>query len=149
MAVVPSPPLVSVDEYLNSSYHPDVEYVDGVLVERGMPTIAAGEVGYVGTHAVHTMMAVNINGAALLSGTPGRQLFPYITSDMNSYAPFGSQKYNALQTRFKKRIGWSNFSVAYTFAKALNIGDNGDSPLFRTFPLSYSLNKGLAGFDRT
>src|SRR5205085_11751051 len=86
------------------------------FIQREFSQSLAGEVGYVGTHAVHTMMAVNINGAALLSGTAGRQLFPYITSDMNSYAPFGSQKYNALQTRFKKRIGWSNFSVAYTFA---------------------------------
>jgi Uma2 family endonuclease len=40
MAVAPLPPLVSVDEYLNSSYRPDLEYVDGALVERGMPTIA-------------------------------------------------------------------------------------------------------------
>lgn len=40
MAVAPIPPLVSADEYLNSSYHPDLEYVDGVLVERGIPTIA-------------------------------------------------------------------------------------------------------------
>src|ERR1039457_2034633 len=39
MAVAPIPPLVSVDEYLNSGYHPDMEYVDGALVERGMPTI--------------------------------------------------------------------------------------------------------------
>ena len=29
---------VSVDEYLNSSYRPDVEYVDGSLVERCVPT---------------------------------------------------------------------------------------------------------------
>src|SRR5207253_2349192 len=28
--------LISVDEYLNSSYDPDVEYVDGVLVERNV-----------------------------------------------------------------------------------------------------------------
>jgi Uma2 family endonuclease len=40
MAVAPIPTLVPVDEYLNSSYRPDVEYVDGVLVERGLPTIA-------------------------------------------------------------------------------------------------------------
>jgi Uma2 family endonuclease len=40
MADMPDPPLVAVDEYLNSSYRPDREYVDGVLVERGMPTIA-------------------------------------------------------------------------------------------------------------
>jgi hypothetical protein len=31
---------VSVDEYLNTSYEPDMEYADGVLVEKGPPTIA-------------------------------------------------------------------------------------------------------------
>ena len=40
MAVAPVSPLVPVDEYLNSSYRPDVEYADGFLMERGMPTIA-------------------------------------------------------------------------------------------------------------
>src|SRR5258705_10123267 len=28
--------LISVDEYLSTSYDPDVEYVDGVLVERNV-----------------------------------------------------------------------------------------------------------------
>jgi Uma2 family endonuclease len=40
MATAPTVPLVPVDEYLNTSYERDVEYVDGVLVERGMPTVA-------------------------------------------------------------------------------------------------------------
>ena len=40
MAVAPIPPRVSADEYLNSGYHPDMEYVEGVLVERDVPTIA-------------------------------------------------------------------------------------------------------------
>ena len=34
MAALPQPPLVSVEDYLNTAYDPDVEYVDGVLVER-------------------------------------------------------------------------------------------------------------------
>jgi hypothetical protein len=38
MASAPTLPLVSVDEYLNTSYYPDVEFVDGRLVEKGMPT---------------------------------------------------------------------------------------------------------------
>jgi len=42
MAVVPTIPLVSPDEYLNSSYRPDMEYVDGALVERGVPTVSHG-----------------------------------------------------------------------------------------------------------
>ncbi len=39
MATAPVAPLVSMDEYLTSSYEHDVDFVDGVLVERGMPTI--------------------------------------------------------------------------------------------------------------
>lgn len=42
MSTAPMLPHVPVDEYLTSSYHPDMEYVDGVLVERGMPTIFHG-----------------------------------------------------------------------------------------------------------
>jgi len=34
--------MVSPDKCLNSSYRPEVEYVDGMLVERGLPTIAHG-----------------------------------------------------------------------------------------------------------
>jgi Uma2 family endonuclease len=42
MAALPNPPLIPVDDYLSSSYHPDMEYVDGVLVERSMPTVLHG-----------------------------------------------------------------------------------------------------------
>src|SRR4051794_22357203 len=40
MATAPTLPLVSVDEYLNTSYQPDMEYVDGRLVKRSVPTIS-------------------------------------------------------------------------------------------------------------
>jgi Uma2 family endonuclease len=36
MAAVPNPPVVSVEEYLNTAYDPDVEFVDGLLVERNV-----------------------------------------------------------------------------------------------------------------
>lgn len=45
MATSPAYPLVSVDEYLNTSYERDMEYVDGVLVEKGTPTIAHNFLG--------------------------------------------------------------------------------------------------------
>ena len=51
MATAPTIPLVPVDEYLNAIWHPDMEYVDGVLVERGMPTPAHGTLqGIVAEH---------------------------------------------------------------------------------------------------
>src|ERR1700730_11039305 len=36
MAALPNSPLLSVEEYLNTAYDPDVEFVDGVLVERNV-----------------------------------------------------------------------------------------------------------------
>jgi Carboxypeptidase regulatory-like domain len=122
-----------------------------IFLQREFTPTLTAEVGYAGTHGVHTMMGVNINGSAPGTGTAGRQLYPYVTSDMNSYEPFGTMSYNGLQTRFRKRIGQSLIGVSYTFAKAIDYanGDNGDATLFRAFPVSYTLNKQLAGFDRT
>jgi Uma2 family endonuclease len=34
MAALPDPPVVSAEEYLHTTYDPDMEFVDGVLVER-------------------------------------------------------------------------------------------------------------------
>jgi Uma2 family endonuclease len=36
MAALPNSTLLSVEEYLNTPYDPDVEFVDGVLVERNV-----------------------------------------------------------------------------------------------------------------
>jgi hypothetical protein len=133
--------------YMNRGY---VQSWNFFIQHEFSPTLTA-EAGYVGTHGVRMMMGVNINGSAPGTGNAGRQLYPYETSDLNEYEPFGSTKYNALQTRLKKRIGASLIGVSYTFSKALNIdnGDNGDGTLWRGYPMSYTLNKGLAGFDRT
>jgi hypothetical protein len=40
VAVAATIPRISAEEYINSGYHPDMEYVDGVLVERDVPTIS-------------------------------------------------------------------------------------------------------------
>ena len=59
------------------------------FVQHEFSSTLMAQVGYVGTHGVHTNMGVNINGSAPGTGTAGRQLYPYVTSDMNSYEPFG------------------------------------------------------------
>jgi hypothetical protein len=112
------------------------------------PTLMA-EIGYVGTHAVRTMLAVNINGSAPGTGTAGRQLYPFLDTDLNSYEPYGSLKYNAFQTRARKRIGASLIGVSYTFSKAIDVGDNGDAALMWTYPVPTKRDEALAGFDRT
>ena len=95
-------------------------------------------------------MNVNINGSAPNTGNAGRQLYPYNTSDFNFIEPFGDMTYHGLHTDLKKRFGGSIIGVAYTWSKAIDNdnGDNGDGTLFRAYPVSYALNKQLAGFDR-
>jgi len=136
----------SFPQYMNRGY---IQSWNFFLQREFSPSLTA-EAGYVGTHAVHQMMGVNINGAAPNTGNAGRQLYPYLTTDFNQYQPFGNLTYNALQTNLKKRIGSSIVGVAYTFSRAINNynGDNGDGTLFRAYPVSYALDKQLAGFDR-
>jgi len=104
----------------------------------------------VGTHGVHVDMNVNINGSAPGTGTAGRQLYPYITSDLNMIEPFGDMTYNGLQATVRKRIGASIIGLSYTFSKAIDNtnGDNGDGTLWRAYPTSFKLDKQISGFDR-
>jgi len=144
---LPSTGTVTFPQNMDRGYY---ESWNIFLQHEFSPSLVA-EVGYAGTHGVHTMMNVNINGSAPNTGNAGRQLYPYITSDMNSVSPFGDMTYNGLQTRLKKNIASSTIGVSYTFSKAIDEanGDNGDGSLFRAYPVSYALNKQLAGFDRT
>ena len=52
MASAPTLPLVSVEEYLRTGYEHDMEFVDGVLIERGIPTPAHS--------ALQTIVAVHL-----------------------------------------------------------------------------------------
>lgn len=136
----------SFPKYMNRGY---IQSWNLFVQREFLPTLTA-EAGYVGTHAVHQMMGVNINGSAPNTGNAGRQLYPYLTTDFNQYQPFGNLTYNALQTSVKKRFSSSIVGLAYTFSRAINNynGDNGDGTLFRAYPVAASLNKQLAGFDR-
>jgi hypothetical protein len=120
------------------------------FVQREVSPTLIAEVGYAGTHGVHVDQIINLNAALPGTGTAGRQLYPYLTTDLNEYAPFGDMTYNGLQARARKRIGGSFIGASYTYSKTINTGsDNSDGGLFRNYPLSYRLNKSLAGFDRT
>jgi len=150
---LPATGTVTFPRYMNRGYIQSWNF----FVQREFSPTLTAEVGYVGTHAVHQTMNVNINAAAPGSGNAGRQLYPYLTADLNSVEPFGNLTYHALQSRFTKRIGASVIGVSYTFSRAIDnyngtgngtAGDNGDGSLFRAYPTSYALDKQLAGFDR-
>jgi hypothetical protein len=119
-------------------------------VQRDLSPTLTAQVAYVGTHGVHLNMGVNINGSLPGTGNAGRLLYPYVTSDMNSYEPFGDMTYNGLQATVRKRIGSSLIGASYAFSKSINDanGDNGDATLWRAYPVSYALDKQLSGINR-
>jgi hypothetical protein len=143
---LPSTGTVTFAKDMNRGYYQSWN----LFLQREFTPTTVAQIGYVGTHGVHVMEGVNINGSAPGTGNAGRQLYPYITSDMNMYEPFGSMTYNALQSQLRKSIGTSIFGLNYTYSHAIDNsnGDNGDGTLFRAYPVSYSLNKQRAGFDR-
>ena len=120
------------------------------FVQREFSPTLTAQVGYVGTHGVKLDEGVNINGSAPGTGTAGRQLYPYVTSDMNEYEPFGFMTYEGLQATVRKRIGASLFGASYAFSKAIDSsnGDNGDGTLWRAYPVSFALDKQLSGINR-
>ncbi len=143
---LPSVSTVTFPKNFNRGYYQNWNF----FVQHEFSSTLWAEAGYVGMHGVRTDMGVNINGSAPGTGTAGRQLYPYVTSDMNEYEPFGDYLYDALQMRVRKRIGASLFGANYTFSKGLDNmnGDNGDATLWRAYPVSYSLDKALNGIVR-
>lgn len=143
---LPSISTVTFPKNFNRGYYESWNFF---LQHEFSPTLNA-QAGYVGTHGVHLDEGVNINGSAPGTGTAGRQLYPYVTSDLNMYEPFGDMTYNALQAQIRKRIGTSLLGASYTFEKAIDNtnGDNGDGTLWRAYPVSFKLDKSIAGFDR-
>jgi hypothetical protein len=143
---LPSTSTVTFPANFNRGYYQTWNFT---LQHEFSPTLVA-QAGYVGTHGVHTDMNVNINGSLPGTGNAGRQLYPYVTSDLNAVEPFGYNIYHALQTSVRKRIGSSIIGASYTFSKAINNmnGDNGDGSLWRAYPVSFQLDKQIAGFNR-
>ncbi|MGP8246147.1 MAG: TonB-dependent receptor domain-containing protein [Bryobacteraceae bacterium] len=143
---LPSMSTVTFPKYFNRGYY---ESWNVFVQHEFSPTLVA-QAGYVGEHGVHIDMGININGSAPGTGTAGRQLYPYVTSDMNDEEPFGFMTYEGLQMTLRKRIGASLFGVSYAFSKSLDDinGDNNDGTIWRAYPVSFALDKTLSGINR-
>ena len=143
---LPSVSTVTFPQNFNRGYY----QTWNLFIQREFSPTMTAQVGYVGTHGVHIDMNVNINGSAPGTGNAGRQLYPYVTSDMNSVEPFGFITYNGLQATLKKRIGASLFGASYAFSKAIDDinGDNNDGSLWRAYPTSFAQDKQLSGINR-
>jgi hypothetical protein len=118
-------------------------------------------VGYVGSHAYHELLSVDLN----LPSAP----YPYPTQVITStstglanpalwntttWTSNGISNYNALQVDISHRLSHGlQFRGVYTFGKALNDGDSmntsvaTNSPAFASNPASVKADYGRASFD--
>lgn len=124
--------------------------------EQQLSTNAAATLNYVGSSSQRTDVGGFYNTA--LTPGPGdpqaRALYPYAAPTLYDRAT-GSANYNGLQLSVQKRFtdGWS-YSVAYTWSKTINVGQDGwfnsegGVPQDPYHPAAYG-SRGVAGFDLT
>ncbi|HWC17399.1 MAG TPA: TonB-dependent receptor, partial [Terriglobales bacterium] len=135
-----------------------------LTVQNQFTNTLTAEVGYVGARAIRPPANVNLNGAAVCPaglsaaacrlapyGEPLTIAFGHSVADVSSIVPFKNNYYDSLQTKMTQRLGGDSFiGVSYTYSKAIDYTENEDlSGLFEHNPLYWSLDKALAGFDRT
>ncbi len=106
---------------------------------------------YVGTHEVRQMSNVNINAGPAGGGSTGRMLYATTgnLTDINEDDPFGSTRYDALQSQFTRKVGTATVGVNYTYSRAMDMGDDSTyNGLTFAYPSYQSRNWAAAGYDR-
>jgi hypothetical protein len=127
-------------------------------------------VGYIGSHGYHGLLSVDANlpTATICPASPCPADYPNGATYYPANAPLannavwntthwfseGISSYNGLEVDVNRRFGKSlQFRAAYTFAKALDDGDNmntsvaTNSPAFVANPLDPKADYGRASFD--
>lgn len=125
-------------------------------IQRELPGNMLIETAYVGTKGTHLMAQRNFNplvpvgGAPLASGVRLARLFPGF-GDLLTTAQNGDSSYHSFQVTAKKRVAKSNFQLAYTVAKTIGNGNEGNRFFTALWPApwnDWSRARGPANFDR-
>jgi hypothetical protein len=113
----------------------------------------AAQAGYVATRSTDLDSAVNLNAGQIPGlGTAGEPLLLQYgrTAATTIYEPVGTNQYNSLQARLERRFSQGmQFSVNYTWSKAIGVAANNDSGLRENAYAYWSLNRAVLNFDRT
>ena len=120
-----------------------------LTVSQRLPAKSLFEVAYVGNHSKNT---INADGLANINKVPIGAMLNDPTGDVNKYRPLPqwqvltvrshdwASNYHALQTSWAKQTGRTNFTLAYTWSKAMGITNgnlNGFNRNAAYGPLSY------------
>lgn len=122
-------------------------------LQRDLGAGFTGTAAFVGTHEVRQMSNVNINASCAGCGNAGRLLFVdygTINGDINEDLPFGSVRYDSLQTQLTRRGHSVQLGTSYTYSKTQDFADNSTlNGLTFAYPAYWARNWADASYDRT
>jgi TonB-dependent receptor-like protein len=125
-----------------------------VTIQKELPWLFTGQVGYVGTRQRNINQILNINaGQVIGAGDAGRPYFARYrrTAETGLLTNVGWNDYDALQTSLQRRFSQGlQVNLAYTWSRAFGICcDNlADSPPQVQARDYFSLNEATLSFDR-
>ncbi len=104
-----------------------------VTVQKEFRGGLLGQVGYVGSHAVHLQTSININYAQVGGGSASQLLAPFGNfAGASMLQPYGSDVYNSLQATVTRRFAQGlSFQGAYTYSKDISMNTSILIPQYR------------------
>src|SRR2546422_1637495 len=130
-------------------------------VQRELPWGVFGEIAYVGNVGRHLIRQPDINAPTFRALSDNQALPSAQRLSTNALRPYkgysqiqmrlsdSNSNYNALQVYANKRKGDLNFTISYTWSKALaNTSSNADNIEAGDDPFNRALNYGPVSFDR-
>ncbi len=146
---IPLPSKISTETVPNPFRRGYIESYN-LSLQRDLGSGFTGTAAFVGTHEVRQMSNVNINAAAPGTGNAGRLLAAINTTDINAAEPFGTVRYDALQTQLTRRMGSAQLGASYTYSRAIDFGDDSTlNGLVFAYPTFWSRDRAATGYDRT
>ncbi|MGA3025447.1 MAG: TonB-dependent receptor [Bryobacteraceae bacterium] len=152
LGTIPLPNNISTQAIANPYRRGYIEAYN-LEVQRDLGAGFTATVGFVGNHEVRQMSNVNINAGYPGGGNASRLLFVEygtVNGDINESEPFGSTRYDSLQTQLTRRVGAAQVGAVYTWSRAMDMGDNSTyNGLTFAYPTYWARNWAAAGYDRT
>jgi outer membrane receptor protein involved in Fe transport len=121
-----------------------------LVYERKLPADFVTSIGYVGTQTTSQLADKEQNWGLPGTGTPGRQLYPHSTTDIDLWTGHFSKNYHSLQIALNRRFTGGLFiKGAYTWSKAIDLaGDEGWAGVSWNDPAIIKRNRANAGYNR-
>jgi TonB dependent receptor len=129
--VIPVPGTVAVSTYDKLNFTRGYIQTWNLTLEQRIGGLLASA-GYVATRAVNTQAALQQNWSGINGGTAGQLLNQRWgrTASTLLVGTMGTHKYDSLQVRAQGRFGAHQFTVGYTFGKALGYGTASAIPAY-------------------